>query len=163
MSMMGNQATTHLEEIDLFRRCTPAQRRRARALGTIVDVGPGTTLVREGDQAAEFFVVLDGEATVSVRSAPVGTVEAGQFFGEIGLLDRAARRASVTAHTPMALLVFNRIEFLALVETAPSVSIQIVRSRAAKRRVEPSALDGTDDAQAPIVTAASAQPEPAVA
>jgi CRP-like cAMP-binding protein len=163
MKMMGTQPTNHLEEIDLFGRCTPAQRRRARALGTIIDVGAGTTLVREGDQAAEFFVVLDGEAAVSVRSAPVGAVMPGQFFGEIGLLDRASRRATVTARTPMALLVFSRIEFLALLETAPSVSVQIVRSRGEQRRGGQSAADATDHASAPAGITAAQLPEPALA
>ena len=74
MNMKARGTTTHLEDIELFRRCTTAQRRRARALATIIDVEPGTTLVREGDQAGEFFVVLDGEAMVSGRCAPVGVV-----------------------------------------------------------------------------------------
>jgi CRP-like cAMP-binding protein len=163
MSMMSTQPTTHLEGIDLFGRCTPAQRRRVRALGTIVDVGAGTTLVREGDQAAEFFVVLDGEAAVSVRSAPVGAVMPGQFFGDIGLLDRATRRATVTARTPMALLVFSRIEFLALLETVPSVSVQIVRSRGEQRRGVQSVVEGTDHAPAPAGATGSQLPEPALA
>ena len=68
----------------------------------------------------------------------------------------------MTACTPMALLVFTRIEFLALLDTAPAVSLQIVRSRLHQRRTEEAALRGAGDAPAWVGTTASVTSEPAL-
>ena len=77
-------------------------------LGELFDevrVAAGTVLAREGRAATELVLILDGRATATGSSAPERTVGAGQFVGELELVGQADHAATVTAETPMHLLV----------------------------------------------------------
>jgi CRP-like cAMP-binding protein len=75
------------------------------------DVRPGDVLIREGAHAQDAYFVLDGEADVSIDGRVVGEVQRGEFVGEMALLSHAPRSATVTARTPMRLLVVGAAEF----------------------------------------------------
>jgi len=79
-----------------------------------VDVDPGKVLTREGEVAREFFVVETGNATVTQNGETVNRLGPGDFFGEIGLLETPRRTATVTADTPMRLIVMFGPEFTAV-------------------------------------------------
>ena len=70
---------------------------------------------------------------MSRKGEAVSELRAGEFFGELALLDRTLRRASVTAKTNMRLWVLNRPDFGELLWRAPTVDAA-VRSEAARRR-----------------------------
>ena len=65
----------------------------------------GDVLTREGETGRELFLIADGEVVVSLRGDDVATVGAGEFVGEMALFDRAPRSATVTALTPLHVLV----------------------------------------------------------
>ena len=95
--------------------------------------------MREGDQGAEFFVVVAGSATVTRRGRKVATVGPGSFFGELALLDQGPRAATVTAGTYMQLLVLSSGAFSAILYDMPSVSRGILRGMAKRLRSAESA------------------------
>ncbi len=72
-----------------------------------VDVPAGRTLTVEGGGSYEAFIVADGTAEVRVGDKVVGETEEGEMVGEIGLIKHTRRAATVTAKTPMRLLVIN--------------------------------------------------------
>jgi CRP-like cAMP-binding protein len=97
-----------------------------------LDAPAGTEIIRQGEYAQEFFVIVEGEADVIKDGERIARLEAGQFFGEVGLLGDNWRTASVVARTPMRLLVLAPREFSSLLLVAPSVAGQ-VRETARKR------------------------------
>jgi MFS family permease len=90
---------------------------------TEVPVGAGTTVIRQGDPADLFYIVESGTFAVSQigdsgDEVVLRHLGADDVFGELGLLNRTARTATVTAETPGLLLALGRDDFLALVGAA---------------------------------------------
>jgi CRP/FNR family transcriptional regulator, cyclic AMP receptor protein len=122
-----------LGDFALFAGCSPDQLRRIASLTTMTEVSPGRMLCRQGAPGREFFVVVEGEATVTIDGKDVGTMGPGCGFGEIALLTPDGRRtATVTAATAMTLVVLNRVEFAALLEIAPVVARRILQDSASR-------------------------------
>lgn len=114
-----------LGQLPLFASCTPAELHRITALTTGVLVPAGKVLCTEGAVGREFFVVESGEASVTVDGKEIAQLGAGSFFGEIALLAHQPRTATVTATTPMQVLVLTPAEFHQLVRLAPSVAATV--------------------------------------
>jgi CRP-like cAMP-binding protein len=72
-----------------------------------IDVDAGQVLTHEGGASREAFVVASGDAEVRVGDEVVRQTEVGELIGDIGVLQRRARTATVTALTEMRLLVIN--------------------------------------------------------
>src|SRR5215213_4992967 len=67
-------------------------------------VPAGEVIIKEGDFAGEFMVIEEGKADVLRGGEKIGTLGPGNFFGEIALLEKTRRTASVVARTPMRLM-----------------------------------------------------------
>src|SRR6266508_2227048 len=93
-----------------------------------LDFAEGKVLCREGDWAREFFVIVDGEARVSKKGRRVAMLAPGAFFGEIALLERIPRTATVTAVTPLRALVLTSQTFWSLVDRHPGIERKILRA-----------------------------------
>lgn len=115
-----------LRRHSLFVHCTTGELARVDGCSTEHRVAPGEAMTREGDAGDEFFVVLDGTASVSVGGRELAELGPGAFFGELALLDRKARSATVVARTDMRLLVLSRREFDTVRRCTPSISQQMV-------------------------------------
>ncbi len=93
---------------------------RGRQLGNLstyldqVQVAAGTVLVREGRHNPAFWLVLDGEAAVSVRGCQRRTIGPGGFFGAISMLDGREASATVVARSPLRALVASASQFRGL-------------------------------------------------
>ncbi len=90
-----------------------------------VDVPAGKVLADMGSFAYEFFVIEEGEATVTRGDETLRVLGAGDFFGEIALLETDRRTASVTAKTDMRLLVMHSRDFSAMMTAAPAVAERV--------------------------------------
>jgi len=95
-----------------------------------MDVEPGRVLCREGGLGQEFFVITEGEAEVRRKGRRRGVLGPGDFFGEIALIDRSPRTATVTATTPLRFFVLTRRTFLSLLDDNPAVERKILRTLA---------------------------------
>jgi CRP/FNR family transcriptional regulator, cyclic AMP receptor protein len=106
-----------------------------------MELEPGTVLCREGDIGHEFFVVIEGEVEIERRGKSLGTRGAGDFIGEIALLEEIERTATVTAKTPLRVFVLTRTAFKRMVEQHPGVELKVLRTLA--HRVAAMAQDPT--------------------
>src|SRR5919204_3976326 len=86
-----------------------------------LDLPAGKVMAKEGDPGREFFVLLEGEAEVTKGDRSINTMRNGDFFGEIALVTKMPRTASVTATTPVRVLVINERDFSALLKRSPEV------------------------------------------
>src|SRR5260221_1044988 len=97
--------TEHLAQVPLFSACSKKELQMLAKRAEDVKVDAGKVLVSEGSAGAEFFVILEGTAKVSRHGQEVATLGPSQVFADLALLDRAPRNATVTAVTPMELVV----------------------------------------------------------
>ena len=103
----------------------------------------------------EFFVLLDGTATVRRGGRKVNTLGPGDFFGEIALVSRSPRTATVTTTSPARLLVITDGRFRTLLEHSPRIQLRILEALA-DRLAEAGA--GRDQARRPDRPAVSSLP-----
>ena len=88
----------------------------------------GKVIMSTGAVGAFMYVVLEGRVTVSVEKSVVEHVGPGAMFGELALVDRAARAATAIADTDCRLLAINRNEVLALIKTKPVFGASLLKS-----------------------------------
>jgi CRP-like cAMP-binding protein len=90
-----------------------------------IEVAEGTQLTGEEAQGYLFFVIESGQARVSQDGRELRELGPGDFFGEIALLETSERTASVTARTPMQLIVVTRDAFRDLVRDDRTAATEI--------------------------------------
>jgi CRP-like cAMP-binding protein len=122
----------YLAQVPLFSACSQDELRRLSRHTTEIPVAEGHELVKEGDPGLEFFIVVEGHAKVTRRGRKVGELGPGSFFGELAVLVDRPRNATVTALTPMEVIVLHRREFTAALEEAPRLSRKIMTGMAAR-------------------------------
>lgn len=140
------RADTRVELIrglPLFELCSKRELRRIAALADERLVDEGTALIRESEPGTEFFVVVDGEIEVRRRGRRVGRLGPGSYVGEIALLSRSPRTATVVAATPLRVLAIQGRDFVELLDSMPALWLKVARTLA--DRVE--ADEATDGAQ----------------
>ena len=86
------------------------------------------------DAGSEFFVIIDGQCEVSRHGQPVAPLGPGAFFGDLALLDRAPRNATITALTDMELLVLGQRDFHALIDEVPGFAHKLLAGLAHRLR-----------------------------
>jgi CRP/FNR family transcriptional regulator, cyclic AMP receptor protein len=95
-----------------------------------LEIPKGATLTKEGDIGHEFFVIVEGETQVKRKGRSLGTRGAGDFVGEIALLEQVPRTATVTAKTDLRVFVLTHTDFLHLLEENPKVERKVLRTLA---------------------------------
>ena len=118
-----------LRSIELFSQLGDDDLNKLATFATEQSVAEGTTLMRTGDYANEIVAIEEGEAEVRHGSDVVGTLNAGDVFGEIGLLEKKQRTADVVAATPMRLVKLSQWEVKRLPEETVERLREIVRAR----------------------------------
>ncbi len=126
--------TDHLAKVPLFAACSRKDLQLVGKRAEDVEAEQGRVLVSEGAAGAEFFVILEGEASVTRHGQLVATLGPGDFFGDLALLDRAPRNATITATSPMELLVLGQREFSALIDEVPGFAHKLLAGLARRLR-----------------------------
>ena len=96
-----------LKAIPVFAPLDDETLRAVATFATETSVPAGKSLVTEGDYAYEFMAIEEGEADVVRAGEKVATLGPGDFFGEIAVLEKTLRTASVVATTPMRLVTLS--------------------------------------------------------
>lgn len=116
--------------LPLFELCSKRDLRRIAALAEERTLETGSELIREGEPGREFFVVVDGEIEVRRGSRRVAQLGAGSFVGEIALLSRSPRTATVVATTPLRVLAIEGRDFVELLDSLPELWLKVARALA---------------------------------
>jgi len=103
-------------------------RRRLAETGKRRTYGSDEEIVREGSNGTALYIVLSGEGRVERGGERLGSVAAGDFFGELALIEEEPRSASVIAATETECLLFPAWEFTALLEEHPEIALPIMRA-----------------------------------
>jgi trk system potassium uptake protein TrkA len=124
-----------LRGVWLFSACDDDELSRIAALSRPREIAVGSEVTRQGDEGDELFVVVEGDASATVDGDEVGTIGAGGFFGEMALIDGGERVATVTATTPMKVLVLDRHDFNEMLAIAmPEVTPKLLAVMGARMR-----------------------------
>ncbi|TMM05985.1 MAG: cyclic nucleotide-binding domain-containing protein [Actinobacteria bacterium] len=138
MRLGGNQKTDLIRKVPLFARCSRAELKEIAMLADEIDLREGKEMTREGAPGREFFVLLEGTADVKKNSRRVNTLGPGDFFGEIALVSREPRTATVIATSPVRALVITDRSFRRLLDDAPRVQTKVMEAMA--ERLAPETL-----------------------
>ncbi len=115
-----------LKRVPLFAGCSKSELRELAKTADELDIREGTVLTREGRTGKEFFVLVDGTAQVTKSGKKVADLKGGDWFGEIALLTDSPRTATVTATSPVDVLVITDRRFRTVVETMPSIALKVL-------------------------------------
>jgi len=122
-----------LRRIQLFESFSEEELGQIAPFAEKVDVGEGKQLVREGDFSYEFLAIESGKVSVSREGSEVAQLGPGEFFGEMGLLEKELRNATVTTTEPSELISLTGWD-LARVEKAMPAAIEKIRAKIEERR-----------------------------
>jgi CRP-like cAMP-binding protein len=132
--------TELLRQVPLFSELSGRDLGELGALVDEVDVPAGKVLTEQGRRGDEFFVIVDGSVRVERDGREVAVLGAGQFLGEVSLVDEGPRTATATTTSPVRLLVIGHREFHSLMDRYPSVETCVLRSLAKRvRQLDPDA------------------------
>ena len=121
-----DQYLDHLAAVPMFSACSKKDLQLVAKTADELTVNQGSDLTTEGGSGREFFVIVDGKARVTRSGKEVATLGPGDFFGELALLDKAPRNATVTAETPLDVLVLEQRSFTALIAEVPSIARKLM-------------------------------------
>ena len=124
---------SRLKSIPLFEEVGDEELAQIAPFATEVSVEEGRELVREGDFSYEFMAIEEGQAEVTRGGEHVADLGPGDFFGEMGLLERTLRNATVTAKTPVRLVTLTGWDLKRVERSAPE-AMERIRSVLEERR-----------------------------
>jgi uncharacterized membrane protein len=120
-----------LEDVDFFKLLGDEERRELAEVVDLIKLTDGETLFRAGDPGESLFLVRSGEVELYVRDNAgqkiiLDITRAGDFFGEIALLDAGARTASAVALTNTELIELDRDDLLLLFQRKPDAALSML-------------------------------------
>ena len=134
MLVAVDRAVSLLRKVPLFSGCTKRELEAIARATKEVRHREGHVIAGEGDTGIGFFLITEGSADVSVGGKIRARLGPGDFFGEISLLDRGPRTATVTASSPITLLGLTAWTFRGLVEQHPTIALNMLKVVAKRLR-----------------------------
>jgi CRP-like cAMP-binding protein len=130
MALGANAKLDLIKGAPLFEHCSKKDLQSIAQIADELDIRAGKVLIQEGERGREFFVIVSGEVEVRRKGRKAATLGPGSFFGEMALLSKIPRAATVTAVTPLDVLVITDRAFLGLLEKLPNLCLKVVRTLA---------------------------------
>ena len=128
MALGKNSKIELLKRVPLFAGCSKAELRELASRADEIDLREGYVLMREGRPGREFVVLVEGTVRVTKKGRTLADLGAGDWLGEIALLTNVPRTATVTATSPIRVLVVTDRAFRRVVETMPSIALKVLAS-----------------------------------
>jgi CRP/FNR family cyclic AMP-dependent transcriptional regulator len=125
-----------LRSLPLFADVSDEELSQIATFAQEISVEAGRQLVREGDFSYEFMAIEEGEAEVTRHGEHVADLGPGDFFGEMGLLEKTLRNATVTAKTPMQLVTLTGWDLRRIERTVPQAVARVRSVLEARRPAE---------------------------
>jgi CRP-like cAMP-binding protein len=115
-----------LANVDLFSDLTSKQLTMVATLCRVERFAAGQVIVAQGTDSARFYLITSGSVAVKLNDRPIAAMSAGEYFGEISMIDRGPRTASVVATTDV---VVNSLAFFSvrpLLKENPDMAIKLL-------------------------------------
>lgn len=119
-----------LRQVPLFSGCSKKELSEISMLADELGLPAGTTLIEEGRQGHEFFVLVEGDVDVRAAGRKKASLGGGSFFGEMALVSSRPRNATVTASGPIRVLVVHERSFRRLLRDSPSIQSKVMQALA---------------------------------
>jgi CRP-like cAMP-binding protein len=123
-----------LGEVWLFKGCSKAERKAIEEKTVEKQFAKGDLIVDEGTVGQSAYVIVDGSVAVMRRGRKIAQLDQGQMFGEIALLDRLPRTASVKALTDLRALELTQRGFDAVLKESPATTRKLLTAVASRLR-----------------------------
>lgn len=127
-------AADQLAKVPFFASLSKKDLQRVAKSSDETPIAAGQPLVEQGRTGHEFFLILEGTAVVRRNNRKVAELGPGQYFGELAILDRGPRSASVVANTDLRVLVLGQREFVGLLDSTPGLAYKILTVMAQRLR-----------------------------
>ena len=128
--MARSNVTDHLANVPLFSACSQKELARIAKATDEISLPDGRVLMNQDESSKEAFIIVEGKAIVRRNNRKVAELGPGQMIGQLGLLDRGPRTATVVADGPVEVLVLGPREFAALLDDVPSITHKLLKSLA---------------------------------
>lgn len=132
--MAADRKLEHLAQVKMFSSLNKKELGLVAKVSDIVNVTEGTQVVVEGQIGHEFYLILNGSATVRRAGRKIASLSAGDYFGEMALLDRGPRSATIVADGHCELLVIGQREFMSVLDQVPAVAHKLLVNMASRLR-----------------------------
>jgi CRP/FNR family transcriptional regulator, cyclic AMP receptor protein len=123
-----NEKIELLRRIPLFAECTKAELIEVAISADEREAATAQDLTQQGQRGQEFFILVEGSVTVRRSGRKLANLGPGDWFGEIAILTYKPRTATVTATSPVRLLVISDRAFRRVVETSPRIALKVLRN-----------------------------------
>lgn len=131
---MSDPKAEALGRVPLFSRCCGKELEFRASRADEVDVKANHTLITQGSPADTFYVLLEGEATVSVDGKPRPALHVGDFSGEIGMLDRGPATATVVTASAVRAMVMSHSQFRDAIKSSDPLLSAVIAAMADRMR-----------------------------
>ncbi len=132
MALRKNAKVELIKGVPLFSQLGKRELNEVASIADEIDLREGKELTVEGQPGREFFVIIEGDAVVRRGDREINRLGAGDFFGEIALIDDRPRTATVVAETPIRTLVITDRSFRTLLDRSPEIESKVMSARAAR-------------------------------
>jgi CRP/FNR family transcriptional regulator, cyclic AMP receptor protein len=133
---MRDSKVVALKRVPLFSQLTPRELRFVASRTDEVSVPAGRQLTRQGHASDSFYVLLEGEVEVIVDGKKRATLKAGDFFGEISMLDRGVGTATVVTKSPVRMMVMSHAQFRDAIKTSDALLVKVLSAMGARLRAD---------------------------
>ena len=139
---MARRDAELLARVPLFAGLSKRHIRAVAGISKEQDFPEKATIAEEGKPGEEFYVIVEGQASVVQNGRRVARLLPGDFFGEIALLDEGPRTASVITETPVAVMSIHRRPFSSLLQKEPTIVLKMLEELAGRLRTQDRSLTG---------------------
>lgn len=133
---MSDLKTSALSRVPLFSKLSQRELEFVATRADEVDVPAGKRLITQGQPGDTFYVLLNGEADVVIDGKPRRTMQTGDFFGEISMLDRGLATATITTSKESRLFVMSHAQFRDAVKANDAVLMKVLSAMGERLRAD---------------------------
>jgi CRP-like cAMP-binding protein len=124
-----------LARVPIFESCTADEVSSIASVAQEHTYAPGQIIVTQGTPGQAFYLITEGRVAIERDGAVLGAFGAGDFFGEMSLLDSAPRSATIRAIDQTRCLMLSSWDFKSLLERTPSIAIRLLEVLSRRLRV----------------------------
>ena len=134
VSDVADPKVDRLAGVPLFSSCSKRDLDFLASRIDDVQLKPGQTVITEGQPTESFFIIKSGNVQVTRRGKPMARLGPGEFFGEIGMLDRGPASATVVTDGPVEALVLSHAQFRDAIKGNDNLAMQVIAAMAERLR-----------------------------